>query len=117
MLYKNSRFKRNIFSKYTTNLKTTISQRSLRNLGLLLFLFEFNNFSFIKHIIDKTIYTSISRDKNSHQWQCSILVTVNERSHVIIKLHCHIDFRINLFYINFSRQQHQIELSWVSINS
>ena len=29
------------------------------------------------------------------------------------------DFRINLtqFYINFSRQEHQIELSWFSINS
>ena len=34
---KNSGFKRIIFSKYTTNPKTTISQRSLRNLGLLLF--------------------------------------------------------------------------------
>ena len=31
----------------------------------------------------------------------------------------YIDFRINLtqFYINFSRQEHQIELLWVSINS
>ena len=29
------------------------------------------------------------------------------------------DFRINLtqFYINFSRQEHQIELSWVAIKS
>ena len=35
-----------IFSKYATNLKTTISKRSLRHLGLLLLLLEFNNFSF-----------------------------------------------------------------------
>ena len=43
ILYKNSRFKRIIFSKYTTNLNTTISQRSLRNLGLLL-LFKLKKF-------------------------------------------------------------------------
>ena len=52
ILYKNSRFKRIIFSKYITNLETTISPRSLRNLGLFLFLFEFNNFSFFLDIID-----------------------------------------------------------------
>ena len=34
ILYKNRRFKQIIFSKYATNLKTTISQRSLKNLGL-----------------------------------------------------------------------------------
>ena len=50
MLYKNSRFKRIIFSENTTNLKTTISQRSLRNLGLLLLLLKFNNFSFLLDI-------------------------------------------------------------------
>ena len=44
ILYKNSyRFKQIIFSKYATNLKTTISKRSLSNLGLLLFFnFIFN---------------------------------------------------------------------------
>ena len=52
MLYTNSRFKRIIFSKYTTNLKKTISQRSLSDLGLLLLLFELNNFSFLIDIID-----------------------------------------------------------------
>ena len=36
ILYKNSRIKQIIFSKYATNLKTTISQRSLSYLGLLL---------------------------------------------------------------------------------
>ena len=34
ILYKNSRFRQNIFSKYANNLKTTIS-RSLNNLVLL----------------------------------------------------------------------------------
>ena len=35
------------------------------------------------------------------------------------KFYLHIDFRINLtqFVINISRQEHQIELLWVSINS
>ena len=58
MLYKNSRFKRIIFNKHTTNLKTIISRRSLRNLSLLLLLFEFNNFSFLIEIIDNIIYAS-----------------------------------------------------------
>ena len=58
MLYKTSRFKRIIFRKSTTNLKTMISQRSLKNLGLLLLSFEFNNFSFIKDIINNIIPTT-----------------------------------------------------------
>ena len=41
-----------IFSKYATNMKTTNSQRSLRNLGLLLLLFEFNTNSLLTDIID-----------------------------------------------------------------
>ena len=40
ILYKNRRFKLIIFSKYATNLKTTISQKSLVNLGLLLLLYK-----------------------------------------------------------------------------
>ena len=36
ILYNGCRFKQIIFSKYETNLKTTITQRSLKNLGLLL---------------------------------------------------------------------------------
>ena len=39
-------------------MKTTIFQRSLRNSSLLLLLFEFNNFSLLKDIIDKSIYAS-----------------------------------------------------------
>ena len=44
MLYEIRSIKQIKFNKYATNLKMTISQRSLRNSGLLLFLFEFNNF-------------------------------------------------------------------------
>ena len=53
-----------------------ITARSIiRNLCLILLLFEFNFFLFIEDKIDNIIYTSISRDQKSHQWQCSILVT------------------------------------------
>ena len=88
MLYKNSKFK---YSKYATNLKTTKSQRSLSNLGLLLLLFEFNNFSFLIDIykIDNIIITSISRDQNCHQWQCSIFDTCLRLFHVTSILLCH----------------------------
>ena len=70
---KNSRFKRIIFSKYTINLKTTISQRSLRNLNLLLLLFEFNKFLFLIDLIDNIINTkgsavSLSRDSVCIMW-------------------------------------------------
>jgi len=86
ILYKNCRFKQIIFNKYATNLKTTICQRSLKNLGLLLLLFEFNKFSFLKDIIDNIITTSVSRDQNSHQWQCSIIVTWNRQRHSFISI-------------------------------
>ena len=49
--YKLLIFKQIIFSKYATNLKTAISPRSLKNSGLLLLLFEFNNFQYIELII------------------------------------------------------------------
>ena len=71
MLHKNSRFKRIILSKYTTNLKTKISQRSLRNLSLLLLLLEFNQFSFLIDTINNIINMSVSRDQNSHQYVIS----------------------------------------------
>ena len=41
ILYKILSIKQIIFNKYATNLKTTISQRSLSNLGLLPLLFEY----------------------------------------------------------------------------
>ena len=88
-MYKNRRFKPIMFSKYANNMKTTIFQRSLTNLGLLRLLFEFNNFSFLINIIDNIINTSISRDQNSHQWQCIIFVTCLRLYHVTSKLHCH----------------------------
>ena len=48
ILYEIPNIKQIIFNKYPTNRKTTISQRSLRNSGLLVLLFEFNNFSFFQ---------------------------------------------------------------------
>ena len=47
ILYKIRSVKQIIFNKYATNLKTMISQRSLRISGWPLLLFEFNNFSFL----------------------------------------------------------------------
>ena len=67
MLYKSCSIKQ--IRKYATNLKTTISQRSLSNLGLRIILFKFNNISILIDIIYNIIITSISRDQNSHQWR------------------------------------------------
>ena len=75
IVYKICNIKQIIFNKYATNLKTTISQRSLRNSSLLLLLFELNNFSFLINIIDNIIYASGTCHHNSNQWQCSIIVT------------------------------------------
>ena len=62
--YRNLSFKQIIFCRYTTNTKTTITQKCLRNLGLLLLLIELNNFSFLIDIIDNIMNTSISCDQN-----------------------------------------------------
>ena len=51
ILYKNRNIIQIIFNKYATNLKTTISKRSQRNSGVLLLLFEFNNFSILIDIL------------------------------------------------------------------
>ena len=77
IVYKICNIKQIIFNKYATNLKTTISQRSLRNSGQLLSLFELNNFSFLIDIIDDIIYASRTCDQNSNQWQCSIIVNIS----------------------------------------
>ena len=62
--YKDRRYKQIVFSKlYATNLKTTISQRKLKN---------FARFATI--IIDNIINMSVLHDQNYHQWQCSIIV-------------------------------------------
>ena len=124
ILYKIGSIKQIIFSKYATNLKTTISQRrqtqvySFHYLNLIIF-------HFLIDIIDNIIYTSRSCHQNSNQWQCSITVTCLLMYHVTSILHCHwrkfgsrdtdtyltsIRFGIILkqLYANFSRQEHLI---------
>jgi len=68
-----------IFNKYTTNLKTTISHRSLRISGFLPFKFLNFYFAFLIDIIDNIItYSSYNLyyiARNLSQWQCSIVVT------------------------------------------
>ena len=111
LLYKNRRVKQIIFSKYSIKVKTTISQRRMKNLGLLLLLFEFNNFSSIIDIIDNIVYTSVSRDQNSRQWQCSILITWYRRRRVIMILHCQILVRnpLTFLIILISRKETKFE--------
>ena len=67
-LYRILNFKQIIFNKYATNLKTTISQRSLKNSGLLLLLFLFHDFSFLIDKMDNIIDTSVSPEQNFNQW-------------------------------------------------
>ena len=57
--YKNCRFKHIIFSKYAINLNDDTPEEP-ENLGLLLLLFEFNNFKFLIDIIDKIGFMSVS---------------------------------------------------------
>ena len=133
-LYNVCIIKQIIFNKPATNLKTTIYRRNLRTSGLLILLFEFNNFSFLKDIIDNIIYTSGSWGENSNQWQCSIIVTCLRLYHVTTILYCqwrefwsrdtdlyltYLCFVIILtqFYVNFSRQEHQIDFLQVSLDS
>ena len=122
-----------IFNKYATNLNTKISQRSLINSGLLLLLFEFSNFSCLIDIIDNIIYTSVIHHQNSSQWQCRFIFTCLCLYHVTSILHCHCrEFRsrdtdvyltyirfgiiLTKFCVNFSRQEHQIDVLYVSFN-
>ena len=85
-IFKIFSIKKIIFNKYATNLITTMSQRSLRISGLILLLFEFNNFSFLIDNLNVWItgpelqpmavkyychvYTSVSRDHGilHYQW-------------------------------------------------
>ena len=46
--------------------------------------FEFNNFSFLINIIGNIIISSMSRDKNSHQWQGCMIVTWYRRRHIYL---------------------------------
>ena len=89
ILYKIRSIKQIIFNKYATNLKITISQRSLRNSSLLLLFFECNNFSFLIDIIDNIIHVSGTCHQNSNQWQCSSIVKCLRLHHMTSILHCH----------------------------
>jgi len=87
ILYKIYSIKQIIFNKYATNLKTTISQRSLRNSRSLLF---FNLIIFyFQDIIDNIIYASRTCHRNSNQWLCNIIVTCLRLYHFTSILHCH----------------------------
>ena len=80
-LYQNFSMKSLSVKQKVRNLsETKISQRSLKNSGLLLLLFKSNNFSFLIYIID----TFVSREQNSHQWQCSIFATCLRLYHVTL---------------------------------
>ena len=57
ILYKSNRFKQIIFSKYPTNLKTILSQRSLKISGLLI-LYFFLHVAFLIDIIDNSPYSA-----------------------------------------------------------
>jgi len=98
-----------MFSKDAANLKTTISQRSLRNSSLLLLLFEFNNFSFLIDIIDNIIYASGTCHQNSNHWRCSIIAMCLRLYHVTSILHWHwkvfwsCDMDVYTFKCNFDR--------------
>ena len=132
-LYNIRYIKQIIFNKYATNLKTIISQRSLRNLGVLLLIFEFNNFSILIDIINNNIYTFGPCHQNSSQWQCSIVMCLC-LYHVTSIVHCywrefwshdtdvyltyiHFDIILTQFYVNVLRQENQLDVSWTSFNS
>ena len=88
-LYKICSIKQIIFNKYAINLKTIISQRSLRNSSVLQLLFEFNNFSFLIDIINNIIFTFGTCHLNCNQWQCSIIVMCLCLYHVTSTVHCY----------------------------
>ena len=55
--------------------------------------------------MDDIIDTTISRDQNFNQWQCSIIVTWLRLYHISYE-----------FWYNFSRQEHQIELTLIDVD-
>ena len=112
IVYKNCRFKQIIFYKYVTNLKSMISQRSLKYLGLLLLLFEFNNFHLQKKWSIIIFIRPYHMTRTPTKWQCSILVIWYRQRHMII-IHCHwwefwshdTDLYIILSIISFKNEQ------------
>ena len=112
ILFKIGNIKQIIFNKYASNLKITISQRSLRNSSLLLLLFEFNNFSFLIDIIDNILYASGTCHQNSNQWQCSIMVTCLRLYHmerVPVTWYGRISY-IYTFWYNFDKVLCQLDV-------
>ena len=125
-MYKIRSNKHITFNKYATNLKTTISHRSLRNSSLLLLLIEFNNFSFLIDIIDNIIMrpehvtrtpTNGSAVLLSHvtswiTWPVHCTAIGGSSGHVVRIYLTYIQFSIILaqFYVNFSRQEHKIDV-------
>ena len=118
ILYKIPSIKQIIFNKYANILKTTIFQMSLRNSSLLILLCEFNSFSFLIDIVNNIIYASGICHQNSNQWHGSIIAPICITWPVYCtaiggsSCHLHIHFGIILtqFYVNFSRQEHQIDV-------
>ena len=106
MLYKICSIRQIIFIKYATNLKTAISQRSLKTSGLLLLLFEFNNFSFLIDIIDNSMspkfqpiavqyYCHISQSDITWPVYCS---AIGGSSHVIRMYILHIFILVQFWH-------------------
>ena len=73
--------------EFPPNSKKCKKGNQMKRKRLKLLLFKFNNFSPLTDIIDNIIEPSLSRDLNSHQWQCSIFVTRYRRRHVKKILH------------------------------
>ena len=90
ILYNICIIKQIIFNKHATNLKTTIYRRNLRTSGLLRLLFEFNNFSFLKDIIDNIIYTSGSWGRELQpmavQYYCHLSSSVSRDHYTVLPL-------------------------------
>ena len=128
MLYKSCSIKQIIFNNYATNLKMTISPQEPENLRFApVIIFNFY-FAFLIDIIDNIITYSLYSPhyvtKNVGQWQCSI-ITSPKTSANDSEVNWSRDTRDNYtttiiltqFYINFSRQEHRIDVLYVSFKT
>ena len=131
ILCKIRNIKQIMFNKYSTNLKTTISQWSLRNSGVLLILFELNNVSILIDITDDIRPDHVTSTPTNGS--AVLLSRASGLYHVTSTPHCHwrefwsrdtdvyltyIPFGIILtqFQVNFSRQEHHIVVLQVTFN-
>ena len=112
ILHKIRSIKQIIFNKYATNLKTTISQRSLRNSSLLLLLFEFNINDIIDNIFMRLEHvtrtpTNCSAVLLSHVSVCIIYCTAigGSYGHVMRTYILRFGIILTQFYVNFSEYQ------------